>query len=194
MPEIRDFDCGILPNPSYPRQENVAASKPLLADVVHAVSQACQESGRQIPHFNIELKSNPDWYDVFIPPPNRFVTIVISEIKSLGLKKNVTLQSFDLAMLQEIHRQASSIPISLLIQNTKDPQSNIKELGFIPDVYSPYYKLVNAKMLSQLHARNIRVIPWTVNDVEEMRALIDMGVDGIITDYPDLITEAQKVP
>ncbi|MBK8429595.1 MAG: hypothetical protein IPL27_28225 [Lewinellaceae bacterium] len=54
-------------------------------------------------------------------------------------------------------------------------------------MYSPYYQLVSKKLARKCHRKDMKLIPWTVNDVVSMRTLINMGVDGIITDYPNLI-------
>ena len=62
----------------------------------------------------------------------------------------------------------------------------IKALGFSPTIYSPEYLLVNDDLVKKCHQQNIRIIPWTVNDKPTIDKLKEMGVDGIITDYPDL--------
>ena len=62
----------------------------------------------------------------------------------------------------------------------------IKALGFTPTIYSPEYTLVNEDMVKKCHQQNIRVLPWTVNDKPTIDKLKKMGVDGLITDYPDL--------
>ncbi|MFQ5447650.1 MAG: glycerophosphodiester phosphodiesterase family protein, partial [Saprospiraceae bacterium] len=58
-----------------------------------------------------------------------------------------------------------------------------------PDIYSPYFKLLRKRHIRKLHKRGIRVIPWTVNTVEDIKRMRRKSVDGIITDYPNLITE-----
>ncbi|RME36646.1 MAG: glycerophosphodiester phosphodiesterase, partial [Deltaproteobacteria bacterium] len=58
-------------------------------------------------------------------------------------------------------------------------------LGFTPEIYSPYYRLVTAQTVRACRELGMRLIPWTVNEPEDMCALIRLGVDGIITDYPD---------
>jgi len=65
----------------------------------------------------------------------------------------------------------------------------LKDLGFIPTIYSPDYILVTPLLVKQCHDAGIQIIPWTVNDKEEMRKLKALGVDGIITDYPNLYGE-----
>jgi glycerophosphoryl diester phosphodiesterase len=62
----------------------------------------------------------------------------------------------------------------------------LKALGFTPTIYSPDYSLVNEKLISDCHAEKMKVIPWTVDDKASIDRLRSMGVDGIITDYPDL--------
>ena len=62
----------------------------------------------------------------------------------------------------------------------------IKALGFMPTIYSPDYLLVTKVLIEKCHQQNIKVIPWTVNDVKKINQLKEMSVDGIITDYPNL--------
>jgi glycerophosphoryl diester phosphodiesterase len=65
-------------------------------------------------------------------------------------------------------------------------EDQLKSLGFIPTIYSPDYSLVNEELIKKCHAQNIKVIPWTVNDKKEIERLKQIGVNGLITDYPDL--------
>ena len=76
---------------------------------------------------------------------------------------------------------------ALLIDPTYDQgvEGNLELLGFTPEVYSPYYELVDAALVDAVHTRSMLLIPWTINDVGTMRALLALGVDGLITDYPD---------
>ena len=62
----------------------------------------------------------------------------------------------------------------------------VKDLGFIPTIYSPAYQLVNDELIKKCHEQKMKVIPWTVNDKAKIEELKKMGVDGIITDFPDL--------
>ena len=91
-----------------------------------------------------------------------------------------------------MHRQAPAIRLAFLIENLWGLETNLKKLGFTPQIYSPYYQLVSRKLVRKCHAKNMQLIPWTVNDVVSMRGLIHLGVDGIITDYPNLIREVGK--
>jgi glycerophosphoryl diester phosphodiesterase len=84
-----------------------------------------------------------------------------------------------------MHALDPSVALALLVDNDLGFEANLARLSFVPDVYSPHYRLVDAALVRTAHARGLQVIPWTVNDVATMRALLELGVDGLITDYPD---------
>jgi glycerophosphoryl diester phosphodiesterase len=65
-------------------------------------------------------------------------------------------------------------------------EEQLQSLGFTPTVYSPHHSLVTEEVVKSCHRKGVKVIPWTVNEREEMEKLVALGVDGIITDYPDL--------
>jgi glycerophosphoryl diester phosphodiesterase len=62
-------------------------------------------------------------------------------------------------------------------------------LDFVPDIYSPYHIFVHKELVENVHSKKMKLIPWTVNEVERMKELIELGVDGIITDYPNKIEQ-----
>ncbi len=187
--EIRNFDCGSIGNPRFPQQQKQKTYKPTLKEVVAAVR--AKAAGRTM-RWNIEIKSQPEWDGLRHPPVEEFVRLVVAELKTLSLEKDAIVQSFDVRALQAMHRQAPNIQLAFLIENVWGLKTNLKKLGFIPQIYSPYYQLVSKKLVRKCHAKNIQVIPWTVDDVASMRGLIQLGVDGIITDYPNLIKEVGK--
>ncbi|MNL48289.1 Glycerophosphoryl diester phosphodiesterase family protein [compost metagenome] len=76
---------------------------------------------------------------------------------------------------------------SFLVDNKKTLQENLDDLGFNPFILSPAYKMVDAGLVRKCHEKNIKVIPWTVNTKEEITALKQLNVDGIISDYPNLL-------
>ncbi len=185
--EIRDFDCGSIGNTRFPGQRRQKTYKPTLREVVEAV-RAVRPGIR----WNMEIKSQPAWDTVCHPAVEEFARIVIAELRQLGIEKNVTVQSFDIRALQAMHRQAPGIPLAFLIENEDSFDLNMAKLDFTPAIFSPYYLTVSQKLVRQCHRREMKIIPWTVNDVPSMRRLIRLGVDGIITDYPDLIKAVGK--
>jgi len=99
--------------------------------------------------------------------------------------ERVMIQSFDFRILKYWHQKYPDIRLSALIENTKSVDANIRSLGFKPAVYSPYYKVLTREKVYYLQKMKIRVIPWTVNETDEMQKMLQWKVDGFITDYPD---------
>ena len=187
--EIQQYDCGKRGNPDYPKQIKTQAYKPLLSEVFTKIEQHITDNNLPKVGYNIEIKSRPMWDDVFTPPPAQFAQLVHQEVKKAGLAERVCIQSFDIRSLQEIHKIAPNMTTALLISNNDGIEENIKALGFTPSIYSPNHFLLNANEIRKLHEKNIRVIPWTVNEKLHIRRLIKWGVDGIISDYPDRVHE-----
>lgn len=186
--EIAAFNCGKT-HPQFPSQNSTETNKPLLTNVIQVVREYCERMNRPMPFFNIEIKSRPEWDGVFTPEPPVFAELVLEVIREQGVEDQTCIQSFDARSLEEVHRQAPDITTAYLVEQSGRVERRLRELSFSPDIYSPYYRLVNQKMVTALHEKGIRVIPWTVNDRNVMRELIALGVDGIITDYPNLIPE-----
>ncbi|MCB9316249.1 MAG: glycerophosphodiester phosphodiesterase [Lewinellaceae bacterium] len=184
--EIRTFDCGSAGNARFPQQRTMQVYKPTFREVVEAVQKASPEKNIR---WNIEIKSRPDWDGIRTPPIQEFAEMVDSALKALHLEERAIVQSFDVRPLQILHARNPKLRLALLIENLDGFDANLKRLGFLPDAYSPYYIFVNKKLVRKCRSNNIQLVPWTVNDVPSMRRLIRLGVHGIITDYPNLISE-----
>ena len=109
-------------------------------------------------------------------------------IDSRHVRSRVIIQSFDIRTLQYLHVKFPDVKTSLLIEPEEfvSAEQKMKQLGFDPDIISPEYHMVTSGMIKQMHERNIKVIPWTINDKSDIQKFEELGVDGIITDYPDL--------
>jgi len=182
--EIRAFDCGSWGNPRFPQQKPVAAHKPTLRETVEAVREAFPQ--KQV-RWNIEIKSRPEWDSLRTPPVQEFARLVVDELRALGLEQDANVQSFDPRVLRVMRTLNPGLRVALLVENLNKLDSNLTRLGFTPEIYSPYYLLVDKKLVSRCHEHGMKLIPWTVNEVPAMRRLVRLGVDGIITDYPDRI-------
>lgn len=187
--EIRKFDTGKRGNPRFPEQVAQPAYKPTLEEVVRAVRKECVRTGRAMPFFNIEIKSRPDWDGTMTPPVEVFAQLVARQVEELKLQDIVCVQSFDVRALQQIRAINPALRVALLVENKQSLAENLALLGFVPEIYSPYYPLLDAAMVAEAHRLGMQVLPWTVNDPSDMKKLIQLGVDGIITDYPNRIPE-----
>jgi len=183
--EIREYDVGTLPDPKHPDRENLKTFKPTFAEVVSRAQRHAYIFETNMPDLNIEIKRNPKFDGIYHPPVDEFVKIVLQDVADLGILKNTIIQSFDPESLRLVKAQEPRLRIALLVENLDGIESNLTTLGFKPDIYSCYFKLLTKEDIEYCHSKDIKVIPWTVNEVADMTSLIEMGVDGIISDYPD---------
>ncbi|MBK5271233.1 MAG: glycerophosphodiester phosphodiesterase, partial [Bacteroidia bacterium] len=186
--EVKTFDVGMKPHPRFPQQQKMKAIKPLLSDVIDSVAQYMMTRKRPFPYYNIETKSLPELEGVFHPKPDEFVELLMGVIKEKGIEDHVIIQSFDFRTLQYLHKHYPAMKTAMLIEDfdKRKLEEQLTALGFIPTIYSPDYSLVNKELIKECHHQNIKVIPWTVDDKKNIDKLKSMGVDGIITDYPNL--------
>ncbi|MBS1557064.1 MAG: glycerophosphodiester phosphodiesterase [Bacteroidetes bacterium] len=193
--EVKKFDCGSIGNARFPEQEKMKISKPLLSDVIVAAETHIKSYTRYEVDYNIEIKSEKELYGKFQPHPEEFSDLVFNLIDQYLPLDRVVIQSFDFKVLQYFHEKYPQVRLAALVENEKSAEANLKELGFIPSIYSPYFKLLDNNTVKELKTkvvssdekkpRKMRVIPWTVNEEKDMLALKGMGVDGFITDYPN---------
>jgi glycerophosphoryl diester phosphodiesterase len=185
--DIIKYDVGKKVHQRFLGQQKIAATKPLLSEVVEAVNQFCKQNNRPLPRYNIEIKSDERGDNLFHPTPDIFVKKVLDEVKNLGIYDQTCLQSFDNRCLNALRKLDKKIIVAQLVENIYGVEKNLQKLDFQPNIYSCNYKLLYPKTIDSCHAKGIKVIPWTVNTTEEMSKLLEMQVDGIITDYPNLI-------
>ena len=186
------FDCGSKPVEGFPKQEKMKVNKPLLIDVIQAVEAYTRKKGVAPLAYNIEIKSVMETDEEFHPEPNNFAIALLTVIQQAGIQDRAIIQSFDFRSLHAVKSMDNQVKTAYLIENALDPEANLRDLGYVPEIYSPDQHLVNEAMLRMLHDQGIKVIPWTVNDEAEMRRLIALGVDGIISDYPDRLVAVVK--
>lgn len=184
--EVSSYDCGIRGHSKFKKQQAMKLSKPLLSDLFEAVRLRTAETGRKPALFNIEIKSMPEGDNVFHPEVGQYARALYDIVQQNGVVKRTSIQSFDPRALEATHKIDPDIATVLLVDNREGLQTNLDQLSFKPDIYSPNYKRLNKKMIAAAHAQNIRVIPWTINKKRLMKKYIAWGVDGLITDYPAL--------
>ncbi|MEM8601432.1 MAG: glycerophosphodiester phosphodiesterase family protein [Bacteroidota bacterium] len=187
--EIARYDVGRRGNPRFPEQVALAATKPRLRDVIEHAEARAAHDGRPAPYYNIETKCTAATDGLFHPSPERFTALLWDVLDRTGIAPRATLQSFDVRTLQEAHRRALPIRLALLVEYEAEHRvtSHVARLGFVPHIYSPDYRLVDAALITAAASVGMDVIPWTVNAPEDAQRLRDLGVAGLITDYPDRV-------
>jgi glycerophosphoryl diester phosphodiesterase len=210
--DVRTYDVGqIRPDSAYakqfPDQRAVPGTRiPTLKELFALV----RKSGNERVRFNIETKIDPDHPDQSLEP-QAFVTKLLGVIEDEKFSDRVMIQSFDWRTLLLVQQQAPTIPtVYLTIQRGSAPTNFLDKAtswtaGFNPvdhggslprtikaaggAVWSPYFGDVTPALVAEAHEQGLRVVVWTVNKPDDMARMIEFGVDGIISDRPDLLRQ-----
>lgn len=182
---IKKFDCGSIPHPRFPEQQQLPSYKPLLSKVIEQIESYTEANMLPAMLYNIEIKCTPEGDGIFHPSPDEFADLVLDIVFMHKIESRVFIQSFDVRPLQYIHKEKPAIRLALLVENPEGPEKNIEKLGFTPYAYSPEFIYVDDALMAWANKNNLLVIPWTVNSPDDMQKMISFGVNGIITDYPD---------
>jgi glycerophosphoryl diester phosphodiesterase len=210
LDEVKKYDVGqIRPGSAYaaqfPDQHAVPGTPiPTLKEVIDLV----RKSGDRHVRLNIETKIDPN-HPEESPDPQRFVTLLLDLLQAENFADRVMVQSFDWRTLQLVQKMAPAIPtVYLTLQKGSEPtvildQASVWTAGFNPAdhehslprtikvaggaIWSPYFGDVDAALISEAHKLGLMVVVWTVNKPADIARMIDIGVDGIISDHPEIL-------
>ena len=211
--ELQQYDVGrIDPDSGYaarfPQQQPLDGVRmPRLAEVFALARRA----GNTTVRFNIETKISPEHPQRSLPP-EAFARALIDLVRAEKLESRVTIQSFDWRTLKVVQREAPQIATVYLSaqQSWQDniraaePSSawtaglHVSRYGSVPlmvkaaggKVWSPYFGEITRDAVREAQQAGLKVVVWTVNSEADMERMFDLGVDGIISDYPDLLRKA----
>jgi glycerophosphoryl diester phosphodiesterase len=196
LAQIRTLDCG-KPASQFPRAEVVRGNKIAVLPEVFSLTDSYRADVR----YNIETKVAAD-HPAISAQPQEFVDVVLAAVRAAGKVDRVEIQSFDWRTLPLVRQAEPSIPLAALWNEhtwvpgspwlatvnpdvVGDPVIGAKLVG--ANILSPAYSLVDKPFVDRAHSLGLSVIPWTVDDANDMRTQIAVGVDGIITNYPAVL-------
>jgi glycerophosphoryl diester phosphodiesterase len=176
LAQVREWDCGKIQNPLFPKQTPVPGTRMPTLDEVFDLAP-----GNTV-QFNIETKIFAD-HPERAPSPEEFVRLVLAIVRKHHLENRVMLQSFDFRTLQEMKKVAPEIRrVALWEGADRDFVSIAQEAG--ATIVSPAYKLVTPEKVRAAHAAGLEVVPWTANSPADWDKLVAAQVDAIISDDP----------
>ncbi len=208
LAELQTYDVGRARDGSptarnFPQQQPHDGEKlPTLA----ALFERVKALGATDVRFNIETKLNPEKPQE-TATPEAVVSAILRVVRETGMDQRVTLQSFDWRTLALAQKQAPGLPTAYLTVRTRSNDSVASPLWTaglrradypsVPDmvkaaggaIWSPNFASLDADAVRQAQRLGLKVIPWTVNETADMQRLIEWGVDGIISDYPDRVRQ-----
>jgi glycerophosphoryl diester phosphodiesterase len=185
--EVKTWDVGSKFNPRFPDQRKMKVHKPLLKELIEAIESYTKANKLPQVAYNIETKMSLDTDELFHPGPVEFVDLLSKVIIDAGIANRTTIQSFDPRSLIELHKRKAPFQLSYLIEATPKTTAAqvVAKLGFKPDMISPAYSMVDASFVQDFHEQQMKIIVWTVNQEADIKKMAALGVDGIISDYPN---------
>lgn len=211
--ELQRYDVGrIRPGSDYSRRfPTQRRMDGVRIPTLESVFDLARLSGYAGSRFNIETKISP-LAPADTPPPDEFARAVIAAVRAAAMQERVTVQSFDWRTLAAVQREANEIG-TVYLSAQREWLDNIgagqatgsawtagvryADHGSVPRmvkaaggrVWSPYFGDLTRDLVVEAKSLGLKIIAWTVNERADMGRLIDWKVDGMITDYPDLLRE-----
>lgn len=194
---IIKYDTGLKGDARFPQRKKIAAHKPLLSDLVDEAEAYAKLNNMPLPYYNIEIKSSEKNDHVYAPEYKEFTELALGVL----LKKNITdrliIQCFDTRVLNYIREKYPQIQLAYLVgKQMVSLEDAMSKLNFTPEIFSPDYIIVDKKLVNAVHKKGMKILPWTVDKYEDIQFMIDLKVDGLITNYPDravkLVRYSQK--
>ncbi len=190
--QIRQIDCGSKGHPRFVQQQAMRSYKPLLADLIDNIEAYTEAKGLLPVGYNIEIKRIAQDDGIFHPDAQVFSSLVIEVLKQKGVVQRAIFQTFDLECMEIGHRICPELTQSFLVDNDLTAEENFKLLSYQPPVFGPSYQQITNETMNYCTNNNIKVIPWTVNQPAAIQAMLQIGVAGMITDYPNRVLQALK--
>ncbi len=197
LKEIQEFDCGSLVNPRFPTQIPSPKEKMPSFEEVLKVIQEYEKLNNKNFKLNVEIKVHNDY---ITKNSTEIIQKLIALVKQYGIHERTIIQSFDIKIIEEVRGHDLKIQTAYLIHEdlakvlkslkVKDSKELIAKYKF--NIMSPNYKLVNKDFVKEFQSQGIEVIPWTVNKPSDWKRMINLKVNGIITDDPIALKHFMK--
>ena len=210
LAEVKGYNVGqIRPDSAYAKQfpeQRAVPNSPI--PTMNEVIDLVRHSGNDKVRLNIETKISPD-HPEESPDPDRFVSLLLGVLDAEQFADRVMIQSFDWRTLQLVQQRAPDIPtVYLSVQRGAAPNVSLREAppwtaGFSPAdhggslprtvkaaggaIWSPHFADVTPELVKETHDLGLRIVGWTVNKPDDIARMIDIGVDGVISDRPDVL-------
>ena len=188
--ELAKLTIGDKADKKFPGRKNVAQHIPLATELIDSVEAYCHRHNLPPVKYTIEIKSAEKKDGTLSPDYKTFTDLCVRALASRSLGSRLLLQSFDVRTLKYVHKRWPNIRLLYLVDKSVGSYDEaMRRLGFTPYAISPDFPVINAEFVEKAKADGMRVIPYTVDTEDEAVKMKEAGVDAIITNYPDRMTQ-----
>jgi glycerophosphoryl diester phosphodiesterase len=204
--QLQSYDVGRI-NPASEYAKRFASQVPLDGTRMPSLAELFEHLQATSVHFNIETKISPEKPAETVSP-EVFVDKLLAVVQAHSMAQRVTIQSFDWRTLALVQQRAPGVRTAYLTaqqpwtdnitpktsdaarwthtiryEEHSDVPSMVKAAGGA--IWSPYFADITPALVKKAQSLGLKVVPWTVNTAKDLQAVIDLKVDGLISDYPD---------
>ena len=192
--DIRKYDVGSRKTEVWPDKVCFPAVKPLVSELIDSVESYTRKNSLSPMRYNIEVKSNAgsaegvDWPDYKVLS-DACMEVLLS--KQLG--DRLVVQCFDVRALNYMHSKYPEVKYSYLVgEEATDLDAALALLDFTPTWLSPHYSVTNEDLVKMCHEKGMRIVTWTVDKTDDIKEMLSLGVDAIISNYPDRVLSCTR--
>jgi glycerophosphoryl diester phosphodiesterase len=204
--QLQSYDVGRI-NPASEYATRFATQQPRDGTRMPSLAELFERMQATALHFNIETKISPEKPNETVSP-DVFVDKLLAVVQAHGMAQRVVIQSFDWRTLALVQQRAPGVRTAYLTaqqpwtdnikpktassprwtaairyEEHSDVPSMVKAAGGA--IWSPYFGDITPALVKKAQSLGLKVVPWTVNTEKDLNQVIDMKVDGLISDYPD---------
>lgn len=186
---VTKYDVGSRPSEVWKEKKCMPAVKPLASDLIDFVESYTKEMGYSPVRYNIEVKSrDADGEGKNWPAYDAFVDACAKLLISKHLDDRLVVQCFDVRALNFMHEKYPELILSYLVgAKDKDFDTYMAKLKFTPQWLSPHYTNVDEELIRRCREAGMKIVPWTADEPEDIRRMLDLKVDALISNYPDRV-------
>ncbi len=178
LADLEGIDCGSVPRKDFPEQRPVPGARIPTLDEVLDLARAAPYPVR----VSVEMKAGSPRQAI---PLGSFAELVVAALRRHGMEGRAIVQSFDPAALRAVRELAPGIARAILVRDRESYDALLESSA--ATILSPRFTDLRRDDVRRMRARGVKVIPWTVNEPADIRRMVEWGVDGIISDYPDRV-------
>ena len=191
---LKKLDCGSLKNQRFPEQKEIPLTRLMaLGDFferVHELEKTDDNAKKIIVNIDVKIPVRMTPTDAYL---RELARLILKRVSDANMTKRIMVQSFEIRLLPFVKELSPQVRTAALFKGSKQPEISKRAPEIIiqkaktaqVDIIAPHLRDTDEKLIALAHQNGFDIIVWTVNEPNDMRKLLSLGVDGLISDYPD---------